>query len=40
MLSIAVDVLAAGIVPLFFVTVGLMYMAFAVYDVIKKNRRK
>ena len=37
MIGVSVDVLAASIVPAFFVIVGLMYMAFATYDFFKKK---
>jgi len=36
----SIDTLFAGIVPFFFVAFGLMWMGFAVYDIIKKSRRK
>jgi hypothetical protein len=37
MLSIAVDTLAAGIVPFFFVVFGLLWIGFATYDFFKKK---
>lgn len=37
MLSLSVDVLAASIVPLFFVALGLLWIAFATYDFFKKK---
>jgi hypothetical protein len=37
MLSVSVDVLAAGIVPFFFIVFGLMWLGFAMYDLFKKK---
>ena len=37
MLNVSMDVLAASIVPFFFVVFGLMWIAFATYDFIKKK---
>ena len=37
MLNVPMDVLAASIVPLFFVMLGLAWIAFATYDFIKKK---
>jgi hypothetical protein len=37
MLSIAADALAAGIVPFFFVVVGLMWLACTIADLFKKK---
>jgi hypothetical protein len=36
MLSIAADAMAAGIVPAFFVMLGLMWLGFQLYDLFKK----
>jgi hypothetical protein len=37
MLNVAIDVLCAVIVPLFFVAFGLVWIAFATYDLLKKK---
>ena len=37
MLSVSVDVLAAGIVPFFFVSFGLLWLGFQIYDFLKKK---
>jgi hypothetical protein len=37
MLSLSVDVLAAAIVPFFFVAFGLLWIGFATYDFLKKK---
>jgi hypothetical protein len=37
MLNVTMDVLAASIVPLFFVTVGLMWLGFWIVDLFKKK---
>ena len=37
MLNMSVDALAASIVPAFFVVFGLLWIAFALYDFIKKK---
>jgi len=37
MIGLSVDALAASIVPLFFVAFGLLWIAFATYDFIKKK---
>jgi len=37
MLSIAMDVLAAGIVPFFFVCFGIVWFAFKVMDLFKRK---
>jgi hypothetical protein len=37
MLSLSVDVLAASIVPFFFVAFGLLWIGFATYDFFKKK---
>jgi len=37
MLSIAIDALAAGIVPAFFVALGAMWLGFAIVDLFKKK---
>jgi hypothetical protein len=37
MLSIAVDTLAAGIVPFFFVCFGILWLGFWIVDLFKKK---
>lgn len=37
MLNVSMDVLAACIVPLFFVVLGLMWLACAISDLFKKK---
>jgi hypothetical protein len=37
MLSIAMDVLAAGIVPFFFVCFGALWLGFKIVDLFKKK---
>jgi hypothetical protein len=37
MLSIAADALAAGIVPMFFVVIGILWFIFKIVDIFKKK---
>jgi hypothetical protein len=37
MLNVAMDVLAASIVPMFFVVLGLMWLGFWIVDLFKKK---
>jgi hypothetical protein len=38
MLSVSVDVLAAGIVPFFFVAFGVMWLGCVISDLFKKKK--